>query len=447
MTDVELIGSDVPDDSALGMSPEDSEQTYIDDFTQRNYRIWKKNTPFLYDYLSTNSLLWPSLTVQFFPDRTDGQIESGTSKTSSEDSDNIYFQRLLHGTFSLGSSVDSIQILQVPVFADLNRNLRIDRLDFNSEKQEFELATSVNNKFKVLQKINHMGDVNKVRYMPQKPNIIASANNMGDLAIYERTKHKSFKNSLIDDTDLNKVQVYLKNSNSADVEGTDIFAIDWNKQKEGTIVSASMNGEINLYDIRSNFVKDKSVVNESWYYHNESSTGVNDIEWLPQHDSLFSAVDDAGFISLFDTREESKLVHRYRSSEVGVNSISVNPGISHCIATGDSNGSIHVYDIRGIGSEMNPIYSIQEQTESITQLKWHPRYHNVLGSSSTDHSVKLFDLENSSSLLFAHAGHMLGVNDFDWSHHDDWMVASVSDDNSLHVWKPSHTITRKYNSR
>lgn len=31
---------------------------------------------------------------------------------------------------------------------------------------------------------------------------------------------------------------------------------------------------------------------------------------------------------------------------------------------------------------------------------------------------------------------MLGVNDFDWSLHDDWLVATVGDDNSLHAWKP-----------
>ena len=45
--------------------------------------------------------------------------------------------------------------------------------------------------------------------MPQKPNILASANNLGNLVIYERTRHKSFKNTILDDTDLSKVQVRL----------------------------------------------------------------------------------------------------------------------------------------------------------------------------------------------------------------------------------------------
>ena len=31
------------------------------------YKIWKKNTPFLYDLVVTHALLWPSLTVQWLP--------------------------------------------------------------------------------------------------------------------------------------------------------------------------------------------------------------------------------------------------------------------------------------------------------------------------------------------------------------------------------------------
>ena len=35
------------------------------------YKIWKKNTPFLYDLVVTHALEWPSLTVQWLPDRVE----------------------------------------------------------------------------------------------------------------------------------------------------------------------------------------------------------------------------------------------------------------------------------------------------------------------------------------------------------------------------------------
>ena len=45
----------------------------IDEETQERvineeYKIWKKNTPFLYDLVMTHALEWPSLTVQWLPD-------------------------------------------------------------------------------------------------------------------------------------------------------------------------------------------------------------------------------------------------------------------------------------------------------------------------------------------------------------------------------------------
>lgn len=452
----------VPDDSHINLSVVDDDiaeiQSPIDQQTQTNYRAWKKNTPFLYDYIITHSVLWPSLTVQFFPDlerplsknakldplQESKKDESGSSRADNEEA----IQRLLLGTFTLGQSTDNISILQLPYYTNLNKNLTIDKLDYNHDKEEFELTKVAKKKINVLQKINHLGDVNKLRYMPQNPDVIASANNLGNLVIYDRTKHASFKSSLIgDDTDLNKPQLRLVNEwNTSDA---DIFAIDWNKQKEGVIISANMVGNINLYDIRSKFTsKEIQTINESQYFSN-SNIGINDIEWIPNHDSVFSFVDEQGSIKFYDIRlpEHQLQVLQHQLSNSGINSISVNPGNTSCIATGDIDGVVNVWDIRLFGSgNASGVYSIKNQHEgSITQLKWHPKFHNILASSSSDKTVKLFDMnrmEQDEGLFFTHAGHMLGVNDFDWSLHDDWMLASVADDNSLHVWKPSLLTVR-----
>lgn len=49
-------------------------ETYDDAVEERiineEYKIWKKNTPFLYDLVMTHALEWPSLTVQWLPDVT-----------------------------------------------------------------------------------------------------------------------------------------------------------------------------------------------------------------------------------------------------------------------------------------------------------------------------------------------------------------------------------------
>ena len=44
---------------------EEAEERLINE----EYKIWKKNTPFLYDLVMTHALEWPSLTVQWLPDK------------------------------------------------------------------------------------------------------------------------------------------------------------------------------------------------------------------------------------------------------------------------------------------------------------------------------------------------------------------------------------------
>uniref|UniRef100_A0A673ZN08 Retinoblastoma binding protein 4 n=1 Tax=Salmo trutta TaxID=8032 RepID=A0A673ZN08_SALTR len=50
----------------------DKEAAFDDAVEERvineEYKIWKKNTPFLYDLVMTHALEWPSLTAQWLPD-------------------------------------------------------------------------------------------------------------------------------------------------------------------------------------------------------------------------------------------------------------------------------------------------------------------------------------------------------------------------------------------
>ena len=46
----------------------DDETTSLEQQGNEEYKIWKKNTPFLYDLVLTHALEWPSLTLQWLPD-------------------------------------------------------------------------------------------------------------------------------------------------------------------------------------------------------------------------------------------------------------------------------------------------------------------------------------------------------------------------------------------
>ncbi len=43
----------------------------------------------------------------------------------------------------------------------------------------------------ITQSINHTGEVNRARYMPQNPDLIATKTVMGEVCVFDRTKHPS----------------------------------------------------------------------------------------------------------------------------------------------------------------------------------------------------------------------------------------------------------------
>lgn len=201
-----------------------------------------------------------------------------------------------------------------------------------------------------------------------------------------------------------------------------------------------MNGSVNIYDIKKDFKgKDQEYLASTSEFANGS--GVNDIEWVPNHDSIFTTVDEEGWVKLYDTRTKDVSVVSNKLGDIGINSCSINPTNQSFIAIGDSIGQVKVFDLR-----MEAVVDELAQFDgSITQLKWHPKFHNILAGSAADNKVKIFNLQREDDkVLFVHGGHMLGVNDFDWCLHDDWLMTSVADDNSLHVWKPSSNIVSEY---
>lgn len=47
---------------------EDDKSIELEKTINEEYKIWKKNAPYLYDLVVTHALEWPTLTVQWFPD-------------------------------------------------------------------------------------------------------------------------------------------------------------------------------------------------------------------------------------------------------------------------------------------------------------------------------------------------------------------------------------------
>jgi len=82
------------------------------------YKIWKKNSPFLYDLVVTHAFEWPTLTIQWLPDIISPEGKDYT------------FQRLLIGTHTSGAEKNYLQIAQVQMPAE---NAEVNEKKYDDE--------------------------------------------------------------------------------------------------------------------------------------------------------------------------------------------------------------------------------------------------------------------------------------------------------------------------
>lgn len=64
-------------------------------------------------------------------------------------------------------------------------------LTFSSRWIEIGAHTATEPRVQITQSINHNGEVNRARYMPQNPDLIATKTVMGEVYVFDRTKHPS----------------------------------------------------------------------------------------------------------------------------------------------------------------------------------------------------------------------------------------------------------------
>lgn len=161
-----------------GQTVEERDQEIMQNkIINEEYKIWKKNSVFLYDLMYSRALDWPALTTQWLPD-----VQEEPNKPYRR-------HRMLLGTHTSGSSTDYLQIAHIL----LPTSPAMTPADYDSSKSELGGYGAAKEPitFSVVQKITHPGEVNKARYQPQNPNLVATWAPNSNLYLWDRTKHRS----------------------------------------------------------------------------------------------------------------------------------------------------------------------------------------------------------------------------------------------------------------
>jgi hypothetical protein len=240
------------------------------------YKIWKKNSVFLYDIMYSRALDWPTLTTQWLPD-----VKEQPGKSARQ-------HRLILGTHTSGGIQNYLQIAHI----NLPHPPAMAMADYNPSNEELggHGAAKEPIVFSVVQKITHPGEVNKARYQPQNPNLIATLAPDKNVYIWDRSKHSSLPSSDV------KPQATLKGHTA---EG---FALEWNPFVEGQLITGSEDKTVRLWDVPRDFVRENPTITTARIFEQHSAV-VNDVQYHPMHGkNLFGSVSDDLTMCLMDTR-------------------------------------------------------------------------------------------------------------------------------------------------
>lgn len=150
---------------------------------------------------------------------------------------NYSIHRLLLGTHTSDEGTNYLQIadVQIPKTVAPNPN------DYDEERGEIgghgKSADMAAIKCDIVHKIEHPGEVNKARYQPQNPDIIATFCVDGKLLIFDRTKHE------LQPSSLGKVNAQIE-LRGHEAEG---FGLAWNPHEEGCLASGSEDKTMRLW--------------------------------------------------------------------------------------------------------------------------------------------------------------------------------------------------------
>ncbi|GBC05864.1 hypothetical protein RclHR1_06480014 [Rhizophagus clarus] len=387
------------------------------------YKIWKKNSPFLYDLVITHALEWPTLTCQWFQD-----IEKPEGK-------DYTIQRLLIGTHTSDNDQNYVEIANVQL---PKSDSDIDPRKYEEEKAE--AGAHGESRITVVQRINHDGEVNRARYMPQDQNIIATKTVTGDVYIFDLTKHPSRPLAEgVCNPEL-KLRGHTK-------EG---YGLSWSPFEKGHILDASEDTTICHWNINGNTRETRTM--EPFRVYRGHEAIVEDVAWHTKDPNMFGSVGDDQKLLIWDVRPDraDKPVHSIIAHQSEVNSLAFNPHNDFILATGAGDKTLSLWDIRNLKIKL---HTLEQHTGEIVQVEWSPHDETILASAAGDRRVNIWDLSRIGSeqtaedaedgppeLLFMHGGHTNKISDFSWNPHLPWVVASAAEDNIIQVWQPAANI-------
>lgn len=363
----------------------------VENTIKEEYKLWRENCRYMYEFVSETALKWPSITVQWLPNYNKG--------------DGLYESNLLLGTHTSGEDLNYLKLAstQLP-------------LEGNDGK--------VNSRIRITKKFKNNFEINRARYLPQDANIVGTINGLGQVDIY--------KLDLETKESIHHLTHHKENG----------YGLSWNSKKTGYLATGSDDKTVHVHEIGE-------TVTPIVKFEDHSDI-VNDVKWHNFNENLLASVSDDKYLKIFDIRD-NKCVLSYHGEQLeGINTVSCSPFSQNLLAVGNANSNISLLDMRHMTTGL---HTMMGHSDAITALEFSPHKDGIIASGSQDRRLLIWDLtkigeeqvqedaeDGCPELFMMHAGHTGGVTDLSWCPYKDWTLASVADDNIVHVWEISKQL-------
>ena len=178
---------------------------------------------------------------------------------------------------------------------------------------------------------------------------------------------------------------------------TEGYALDWSPLvSQGKLLTGDNDGKIFATSCGEGgkFVAD----NKPFSGHQGS---VEDIQWSPTEINVFASASSDGTVKVWDVRSKSRKPQiSVRVSDTDVNVISWSHQNAHLLATGAEDGRWAAWDLRQwkplsaepAASAPTPVASFNFHKEQITSVEWHPTDDSIVAVAAGDNTMTLWDL-------------------------------------------------------
>ncbi|KAH8780876.1 WD40-repeat-containing domain protein [Diaporthe sp. PMI_573] len=226
---------------------------------------------------------------------------------------------------------------------------------------------------------------------PSKPptTLVATMTESSDVYIHDVTPHlASFDTPGVIVSD--KQNRPLSTIRAHKSEG---YAVDWSPMSPaGKLATGDNNGVI--------YVTTRTD-GGGWVTDTRPFTGhtgsVEEIQWSPTEDKVFASASSDGSIRIWDVRSKSRqAMITMPVSRTDVNVMSWSKQRSNLLASGDDDGVWGVWDLRqwkpNATGKPTPVASFDYHKEQITSVEWHPTDDSIVAVAAGDNTVTLWDL-------------------------------------------------------